>query len=471
MLPRSWMWAHSKAVHCGTEVRATAGLQSGCASLLFTRCVQAATRDAFTEALAGYQPAITPRLDEFLLDMREGSFRCSLCGRRFKTANQRLFHARSHGVAIPPKSSSRRGGASSSAHSVAAPDGSGPSDAPSAPSGSRFHCPILTCSYGSGGKTLRNKRCLQRHYQRAHGSAELSCPRRGCSLRFSLRSDLATHVKHCGRRHFVCSCGMELASKRSLTRHQQRTSHQGVAAQPGDAKRCEDGSAPPRPAKRQRIRPRSPPASVATMASVGVNSSPLPDVVGSEASGSHANRAPCLTSPMRLLLMSPRGDRDRRTLTYARLRQPLPPSVMVDAATDAMPTVPCDSSRAGDTLQAKHGDGRGDCSDAGEDGSVNAPVAFAHVGTEPMEAMGFAAQTADRGTSPTDFDGLWPYLSYLGTDDGSLLAPAAFTGMSGLAVAAQGSGSTPQAAAAAAPAVTADAVVVLMHSTGTSMDE
>ncbi|KAI3856897.1 hypothetical protein MKX03_036203 [Papaver bracteatum] len=85
----------------------------------------------------------------------------------------------------------------------------------------RFSCPFVGCNRNKLHKKFRPLKsavCVKNHFRRSHCPKMYSCDR--CNKkRFSVLTDLKSHLKHCGDSKWKCSCGTTFSRKDKLFGH------------------------------------------------------------------------------------------------------------------------------------------------------------------------------------------------------------------------------------------------------------
>lgn len=134
---------------------------------------------------------------------------CEICGKGFKRDANLRMHMRAHGNQFKtPKA-------------LAKPESKVAMESTRISNNTRFSCPYVGCNRNRKHKKFRPLKsaiCVKNHFKRSHCPKMYSCNR--CNKKsFSVLANLKSHLKHCGKAKWKCSCGTTFSRKDKLFGH------------------------------------------------------------------------------------------------------------------------------------------------------------------------------------------------------------------------------------------------------------
>eukprot|EP00898_Chlorokybus_atmophyticus_P002430 jgi/Chlat1/3188/Chrsp22S03410 len=140
--------------------------------------------------------ALTP--EELLASNR---FYCEVCGKGFQRDQNLQLHRRGHNLPwqLTPRSTAE-------------------------PRKRVYICPEPTCVHHQANRALGDLTGIKKHYSRKHGEKKYECEK--CHKKYAVPSDWKAHVKSCGAREWLCTCGTQFTRKDSLIMHCKSYHHQ-----------------------------------------------------------------------------------------------------------------------------------------------------------------------------------------------------------------------------------------------------
>ncbi|XP_031491410.1 protein SENSITIVE TO PROTON RHIZOTOXICITY 1-like [Nymphaea colorata] len=133
---------------------------------------------------------------------------CEICGKGFKRDANLRMHMRAHGDRYKSQEALAKPGRTAD-------------PAVELLEKVRFSCPFVGCNRNQRHprfRPLKSAICVKNHFKRSHCPRKYSCNK--CNRKtFSVLADLKSHLKHCGRTRWACSCGTTFSRKDKLFGH------------------------------------------------------------------------------------------------------------------------------------------------------------------------------------------------------------------------------------------------------------